>query len=1831
MRRSSTGTSILKTEGDEPIADRFSSALHLFTKTYDFLEIENLKFYIPNIPKKNLQLISYDVNNIYECITRIQNTQNLFTFSPQFLSISVSMNSVAGLICNAFGWLLTPIDDSFVDDFFLLFNSLVTSLYVEFNESILLSLHMCLTYYYKQGFSQIPQKSLTQLLTIFLHINKFSKNHISFISIMLCDRDNYEEIVVTLIHLVNQIKGTTDYDFRYIINMSTPYFLNLNVNSIDLFLQIALHTNQYDIYDSFIELSHKVYDLFKSASNRSYFELKNYKIYELEAYQLQPDDILSLPLDLRCIHPSDIESKLKLDEFFSEQQLRIIGVVQPIIDCPKESIPVTFLSEFTYKLNVERDVSCTNELFMFLCSLLVCMNNKFIPTVVSDAIYSSAQLSPFLTIFSNKNEQVNFIRQSLFQGIINKWPYLLEHIIFESEKYPLLFAEHIIRLHGQKEQSQVDFIVNKRFFESSIRVISYLIHLKTENEAWFSILIFLIEEMKKKRQLFTAFSSQTFVTCFMLLSFHPLTSQYVFSSFTDIMVLPDRDENIISCIHSFYFYLLSYYNNQQPSFYHFISICLSNLISHLSYFTDLIDYFIDLEKPILNLFFFSPTREILCVVLSFVALTQVKHTGKVITIENRSLFSTSMKKAEPNGASGQTISFMISLMANNKSISEKDSMFILQNEIILLLFISVMGTKSILFFGDLCKFSNTNIIQCHKSELDLLIIKAIKSFPNDFEFRGLNFQNNILKSDIENFFTILNYMCQSISSKQVYYQYLSLSIPKPNCEIDSLPINYLNIALAQCCHNHNPTILFQKPSEYKQFLDFKTEEIKNGFSFCFWINIDFSIRFSLNIQPLIFSLADDSSSSIILYLKGNSLIAQICGPNLVPTSVTLSMNVPPSEWVFVTFCYSPKDDNTSHLLLYINGEQPILTIIKDPNFKTQNFFVQIGGYCNSDAPKYTKSVICILAECHLYFSVLNQSEIINLMNHGTIENVTDRLPKLPTKINDYFRPIYDLSSNYKFTKTIIPFFMLDNLSSNYIESVIDLIKRCGGLSSGKYQIVSYLMKKHVKTLNYDIYLRFTYLLSEISDVSCRRSLMKEILLNLELWMVCSNKNLQKIVDHWYQNLCEDDNELWTVLTFKDILNIMRVYLWYHPIEKDFILGTKPERLRNPDINVRNIRMSLFKLLSNYPQQLWTKEDLEFLISHITSLPDIEQQIDLLQLLPMFSKHKDSVNISEFLFSLLNKPIPMLFCAVVRSMLQFLPKMKGEISRRLIYHVSKEHCTLEMLLQLRAMPDEYSYTFPVICYIAHVINNVDECVKTVSILKDMSKDHNFCLRVINCPYWYIWPIILAMRIPEEKQVEAVILLHLIYIQSPNVELLDEIIAFLDVVQLEKSDMSIFTFRFLHLLCNVEIVDWKLEEKIELVHRCAKFLFFQFCQNSFVNTALKLSFLESPFKNETIFRQNKVEFFITDISSLLSLLKKATNLPRLVFCVDLCDNGHSILYSSLASAIVYVLQTIPEENKTTTLQTIKKLCEFFLKNYNQQTILDRNNEMKSLMSSFGFFVNTMINSYPRRVYEIISKMYSYINTSFQSETAQTVKNISTVSYLKLHEYCLSDKSEKLKTELKVWKFLRKTVNEISIWKDYSDKNFERIDLTINNFMQNDTKWWPKAPKYNFSFTFNDQTENLIKTKCKRYKINQTYNVIFVLFNNRFILTSKNKTREYETAKIKYVFSHCFKAETGVKIILTTGDTFLLDFSPHKSSLIIKGISKCQISNCQYIHLYKNIGNAMSENSNLTAKWLNNEISNYEYLMLLNFIAGRSFNDYIKYPLLPRLTNPSSKIAM
>lgn len=90
------------------------------------------------------------------------------------------------------------------------------------------------------------------------------------------------------------------------------------------------------------------------------------------------------------------------------------------------------------------------------------------------------------------------------------------------------------------------------------------------------------------------------------------------------------------------------------------------------------------------------------------------------------------------------------------------------------------------------------------------------------------------------------------------------------------------------------------------------------------------------------------------------------------------------------------------------------------------------------------------------------------------------------------------------------------------------------------------------------------------------------------------------------------------------------------------------------------------------------------------------------------------------------------------------------------------------------------------------------------------------------------------------------------------------------------------------------------------------------------------------------------------------------------------------------------------------------------------------------------------------------------------------------------------------------------------------------------------------------------------------------------------------------------------SALELFLVDQTSYFLNFTTKTRNKIYSKILSLQPPNILY-----GSGRSPSEllkSSGYTQKWMNREISNFEYLMLLNTIAGRSYNDLSQYPVFP-----------
>lgn len=114
-----------------------------------------------------------------------------------------------------------------------------------------------------------------------------------------------------------------------------------------------------------------------------------------------------------------------------------------------------------------------------------------------------------------------------------------------------------------------------------------------------------------------------------------------------------------------------------------------------------------------------------------------------------------------------------------------------------------------------------------------------------------------------------------------------------------------------------------------------------------------------------------------------------------------------------------------------------------------------------------------------------------------------------------------------------------------------------------------------------------------------------------------------------------------------------------------------------------------------------------------------------------------------------------------------------------------------------------------------------------------------------------------------------------------------------------------------------------------------------------------------------------------------------------------------------------------------------------------------------------------------------------------------------------------------------------------------------------------------------------------------------------------------KEWNLENISYVFPKTYvMRHTAAEFFFDDGRSVLINFVTPKDRLIfISQIKKIRKQAVPRLQLFKkpNPSKLVAE-SGMTEKWINWHISNFEYLMFLNFAAGRSYHDLTQYPVFP-----------
>ena len=146
-------------------------------------------------------------------------------------------------------------------------------------------------------------------------------------------------------------------------------------------------------------------------------------------------------------------------------------------------------------------------------------------------------------------------------------------------------------------------------------------------------------------------------------------------------------------------------------------------------------------------------------------------------------------------------------------------------------------------------------------------------------------------------------------------------------------------------------------------------------------------------------------------------------------------------------------------------------------------------------------------------------------------------------------------------------------------------------------------------------------------------------------------------------------------------------------------------------------------------------------------------------------------------------------------------------------------------------------------------------------------------------------------------------------------------------------------------------------------------------------------------------------------------------------------------------------------------------------------------------------------------------------------------------------------------------------------------------------------------------------LWSTACERIRIMRTRAGKFSVIPEGFIFVNKVRCRLIANHEVKFVFwAWTNQVADSFQIYTTTNKLFYFRIPGKTSHKFLAKLKKIQLPNLVFFQ--ESPSHKEIEDLKLTAKWRTRTISNFEYLMFLNLLSGRSFHNPSAYPIFPQV---------
>lgn len=1788
-----------------------------------------------------------------------------------------------------------------------------------------------------------------------------------------------------------------EWSFELIVNTLLPLLAQFDINTMTLFSALATVRIDSHLEEAFYDISRVYNSRLISFGQNKFISIDNLFDESIQGNlsgqsqsldnNSNSDEHQRLPSDLNPPPISEFQTQKEFENFIGEKffaELQILislfdnvlpqytnsfidGFVSILHQKNKKDYSLQFFITFIYVLDKAIKYDFKKPIFEIITGQLI-----FNPNI--SIFYKSENLKKILKSDNQNDDQIStendsnnesseydfeliaFLRQSVLLILAKNAPEYIGTLLQNIESNSFLFADVIGRIHLNLEKFDLDYLTNEMSLGAVIHVINNLSILsyycdeetiQKISQARSTILIYLLSIFENSSVAVRCFSSSVFTQGFLGEIFDPsfqkpismVLKQFLTKSKGDVskVLTPTLDficRIIDVCAsmgdednHDSVAYDLLVTVNDSILHNRLLPLKFESLITASTHYLAV--------RPSVK--FLDQTLQL----YSKMLLTSTFYSVSNVQVQQ---LSVAIRRSDGIRPSDATVCCLFGMMARSRSDNVNSSFFIQEPKISILLF-SIIQTKEdtlkyISLFLELCQYSAYNCIQCHKGELDLLLVTMMKNYPNSFTFRGCQYDLTLSKEDVIKYvFPLMFLIAFYDSSPQFCAGLFSLmapfvsnneddSIVDENYEIDfpefsSNIISQLSATVTKIAQDPKVTLQLGLPDRIISVEGVKSQDFDNGFTFQFYLFVDVHSAKISKMRPLILKISDGDKSEIQFYVQGSSIVCWInsfeeSGKGLLKDSSknvsrnslfgVLFTNLPSCTWVRVSLIVQHYEDMSTISFALNNSIQSTFNL-SFPIFSDRFLNFQIGGIVDpssidSEGEAERDSHIETLAYIgafRFFNEALSKSELTDLselgsrnLNNGDSLNSLFSYPSLDKqkqqnqnqarvfkieKIGNDF-PIYEnIIENLKnkhVLSLVVPFFLYcEKMPPHFLEMLLDILYHIVETEEQFpfFPIIGQILTNKPKiTLTYSLYLKF-FSFAENDDQSLVKSLIYHILMNVELWSTAESSQFIRIISHWNQTLYPSCHNLVdNCFNFPYLLANARIYLWYKPIEVEFIRGQAGSlRPRDENLDIETCRTIYNKFLLSFASSSpdkFTSSDAQTIISHCASCQDHQQVLSLLKLF------MNIINVNN-----LKLKIPEASSRLIY--LQFKPKHEERFSTayKVLYSLTAPnelHKFTEVIISLmnqlfftEKLFDECtnliikegcpcSYT---LCICIAMNLGRKQCEEMANILAEMKITTELAGIFKFNEKWCAWPLALISELSQnnnnnddDSSLKVInFLLNVLYADF-SLDSLDIVINTFDLFSfIFESSFEEYSRIFLAKIANHFKTAENKELKLGILLRCIKMLTLRV--NDPPKMGLRFLYANSPFYDSSIdvnssFHSEKpkpyksLENIIDDLTEALqdTITYSTYNhdrIPNFYQFGFVLDVNNQPLFEDLYNVTKFYLDNLNPQNAAIAIWT-QTYGAILAKKINS------NEERENLVKVFQPYSIKVTYGNNKRNITIYKSIMKGIEEN-RSESKSAIESLDP-SEISLALNDIFSCSLKYQSTRELKKLFRLSMQEDSFWNDkryrltgysrsfvsdssYSQPFLKRIFTNSSTFFKSQfisttsplifasVKNSNSDVKSKLS-SFTEKGKNLPKGTfwCKHIKFTKETEAIFKFSSkgDHLKIIKSNSYQRIDFNNIKRIFIRWrFLRPNALEFYLKDGDSVLVDFTPVDATKVLSNFSTINLQLVQTVSPQE-----FFDSTDYKKQWSEGQLSNFDYLMILNTFAGRTFNDPAMYPIFP-----------